>query len=351
MKHEVVLVTGAGGLIGSEAARYHMRLGNRVIGIDNNMRRNFFGQEGDTSIVIEDLSKNSLYVNYDCDIRDKARVREIFELNRPSAVIHTAAQPSHDLAAKIPHQDFEVNAVGTLNVLEAARNFCKDSPFIHVSTNKVYGDTPNRLPLVELKTRYDYRDEINENGINEKMSIDQTTHSLFGVSKAAGDLLAQEYGRYFNMPVGIFRGGCLTGPGHASVELHGFLSYIVKCAVKKRQYTVFGYRGKQVRDQIHSYDVCTAFHEFMKHPGFGEVYNIGGCRQNSASILEVADLLKTMGYPLDIKFTNEARVGDHICYMTDMTKFKSHYPKWSLTYDLETIMKEIVESSLTCNQK
>lgn len=339
------LVTGAAGLIGSEVARYFLDLGCKVVGVDNNMRKWFFGPNGDTEHVAESLLNNVNYFHESCDIRDRDEIERIFKQKKPDFIVHAAAQPSHDLAAKIPYEDFHTNAVGTLNLLESTRQFCKDSPFIQVSTNKVYGDTPNRLKLVEKDTRYDYSEKELYEGIDETMSIDQTTHSLFGASKTAGDLLAQEYGRYFNMPVGVFRGGCLTGPQHAGVELHGFLSYIVKCAVQGKSYTIFGYKGKQVRDQIHSYDVCTAFHEFIKSPRPGEVYNIGGCRDNSASILEIIHILKGMGYDLNFSITDTPRIGDHICYITDMSKFKSHFPAWKHEKDLNTTIKEIVESS------
>ena len=339
-----ILVTGASGLIGSEVSNYFLNLGYQVHGIDNNMRQTFFGSNGDTSRVRDTLVSNINYKHHSIDIRSREDVESLMKDTRPDYVVHAAAQPSHDLAAKIPYEDFHTNAVGTLNLLESTRRYCADSPFIHVSTNKVYGDSPNRLSLLELSTRYDYADENYKNGIDESMSIDQTTHSLFGASKTSGDILAQEYGRYFGIPVGVFRGGCLTGPQHAGVELHGFLSYIVKCAVSGKPYTVFGYKGKQVRDQIHSYDVCTAFHEFMKSPRPGEVYNIGGCRQNSASILEVIDVLSSMGHKLNFRVEDKPRTGDHICYITDMSKFKSHYPAWSHQKDLNTTVNEIVRS-------
>jgi len=338
-----VLVTGASGLIGSEVTRFYLSKGYKVIGVDNNMRMKFFGPGGDTSSVLKSLSQDKNYLHESVDIRDRIEIENIFQAHRPDYVVHAAAQPSHDLAAKIPHEDFHTNAVGTLNLLEAARRYTKDSPFVHVSTNKVYGDTPNKLELVEKDTRYDYADQHSD-GIDESMSIDQTTHSLFGASKTAGDLLAQEYGRYFDMPVGVFRGGCLTGPQHAGVELHGFLSYIIKCAVSKKPYTVFGYKGKQVRDQIHSYDVCTAFHEFVKAPRAGEVYNIGGCRSNSASILEVIHTLSEMGHVLQYSIVDTPRVGDHICYISNMKKFTSHYPRWRHEKDLNTTIREIVDS-------
>lgn len=340
-----ILITGSAGLIGSEISRFFLSIGYQVVGVDNNLRKYFFGSNGDTSKVLSSLIKDEKYIHKEIDIRNRECIEEIFKSNKLDFIVHAAAQPSHDLAAKIPHEDFHTNAVGTLNLLEASRNYCPESPFIHVSTNKVYGDTPNRLALVETDTRYDYKDPAFFEGIDENMSIDQTKHSLFGASKAAGDLLAQEYGRYFNMPVGIFRGGCLTGPRHAGVELHGFLSYIVKCAVKNVPYKIYGYKGKQVRDQIHSYDVCTAFYEFMKSPRPGEVYNIGGCRENSASILEIIEMLNVAGYNLQYSLSNDARSGDHICYITNMKKFKQHYPNWKQEKDLSTIISEIVESS------
>lgn len=340
-----VLVTGAAGLIGSEVSNFFLEKGYEVVGVDNNMRKWFFGANGDTSNVVLSLSQQKNYSHESCDIRDKEKINDIIKSKKPNIIVHAAAQPSHDLAAKIPYEDFHTNAVGTLNLLESSRQYCKDSPFIQVSTNKVYGDTPNKLRLLEKEKRYDYADAHMFDGIDESMSIDQTTHSLFGASKTAGDLLAQEYGRYFGMPVGVFRGGCLTGPQHAGVELHGFLSYIIRCAVNKKPYTVFGYKGKQVRDQIHSYDVCTAFYEFIKSPRNGEVYNIGGCRDNSASILEIIDKLKEFGYELNFQVSNEARKGDHICYITNMKKFKNHYPSWRQEKDLNTTILEIIESS------
>jgi CDP-paratose 2-epimerase len=340
-----ILVTGSSGLIGSEVSKFFLNLGYVVIGIDNNMRKTFFGPNGDTSNVTNLLLKVKNYSHKNCDIRDKEKINEIFKTQKPDLIVHAAAQPSHDLAAKIPYDDFHTNATGTLNILEAIRVNCPESPTIHVSTNKVYGDTPNKLDLIENEFRYDYSSSKYENGIDESMSIDQTTHSLFGVSKTAGDLLAQEYARYFNMPIGIFRGGCLTGPQHAGVELHGFLNYIVKRAVQGKNYTIYGYKGKQVRDQIHSYDVCTAFYEFLKSPRPGEVYNIGGCRENSASILEIIRELDSLGHTLNYTLSENSRIGDHICYISNMNKFKTHYPNWKMTKNLKTILKEIIESS------
>jgi len=342
---KTILITGSAGLIGSEVSKFFLAKGLRVVGIDNNMRKVFFGQGGDVSNSINELVKFNNYEHHDCDIRDKQKIDDIVKNYKPDFIVHSAAQPSHDLAAKIPHEDFYTNAVGTLNLLESTRQHSKDSPFIQVSTNKVYGDTPNRLKLTEKETRYDYSEKEMYDGIDESMSIDQTTHSLFGASKTSGDLLAQEYGRYFNMPVGIFRGGCLTGPQHAGVELHGFLSYIIKCAVKNTPYKIYGYKGKQVRDQIHSYDVCTAFNEFINSPRAGEVYNIGGCRENSASILEIINKLDNFGYRLQHSLVDDPRTGDHICYITNMKKFKNHYPNWKQEKKLDTIISEIIESS------
>lgn len=341
---KTVLVTGSTGLIGSEVSSYFLALGFKVVGIDNNMRMTFFGKNGDTTQVKVALLKNDRYVHYDHDIRNSSSISDVFKRHKPTYVVHAAAQPSHDLAASLPVDDFHINAVGTLNILEACRQHVPESPVVFVSTNKVYGDTPNKIKLIEHPTRYDYADPAYARGVNESMSIDQTLHSLFGVSKTSADLLAQEYGRYFNLPVGIFRGGCLTGPRHAGAELHGFLSYIVKCAVNKIPYTIYGYKGKQVRDQIHSFDVCTAFHEFLKSPRPGEVYNIGGERENSASILEIIKKLDDYGHSLKHSIVDRPRRGDHICYMTDMSKFKSHYPEWKKTKGLNTTIQEIVRS-------
>jgi CDP-paratose 2-epimerase len=264
---------------------------------------------------------------------------------RPDFIIHTAAQPSHDRAASIPYDDFDVNAVGTLNLLVAARDYSNDSPFCFTSTNKVYGDRPNTLPMVELESRYDYVGQLD--GIDETMSVDRCLHSLFGASKIAADILCQEFGRYFNMPVGVFRGGCLTGPQHSAVELHGFLAYIVRCAMTGHEYTIFGYNGKQVRDQIHSKDVFAAFMEFRAAPRCGEVYNIGGGRRNALSILETIRVLANMGFSLKNAYKPENRIGDHICYITDMGKFRSHYPNWEQEYTVERIVGEIVEQNLS----
>jgi len=336
------IITGSGGLIGSECARLLCEEGWRVIGVDNDMRQQFFGSRGTTRPVVTDLI-NTLadYRHLDLDIRDRKAIRDLFESERPDFIIHTAAQPSHDKAASIPYDDFDVNAVGTLNLLVAARDFCRDSPVCFTSTNKVYGDTPNRLSLVEREKRYDYADS--RDGIDETMSIDGSLHSVFGASKVAADVMCQEFGRYFQMPTGIFRGGCLTGPQHSAVELHGYLAYIVLCALTGREYTIYGYNGKQVRDQIHSRDVAQLFLEFYKNPRPGEVYNLGGGRQNSLSILETIEMLAQMGYHLRYSYNPTNRVGDHICYISDLRKIRTHFPNWQIKYDLPKIISEIVE--------
>ncbi len=336
------LITGSGGLIGSECARVLCGEGWDVVGIDNDMRAQFFGNEGTTRPVVEELiSTLPRYRHHAMDIRDRQGVRDLLRHERPDFIIHTAAQPSHDKAAAIPYDDFDVNAVGTMNMLVAARDFCRETPFCFTSTNKVYGDRPNSLSLVELEKRYDYANGLD--GINEELSIDQSLHSLFGASKAAADMLCQEFGRYFQMPIGIFRGGCLTGPHHAAVELHGYLAYIVLCAVTGRPYTIFGYKGKQVRDQIHASDVAHLFLHFFRRPRCGEVYNLGGGRQNSLSILETIDILAEMGLHIDYTYKEQHRIGDHICYISDLAKIQSHFPDWKLEYDLSSIFDELVE--------
>ena len=341
-----ILVTGSSGLIGSEAVTYFEGHGNEVAGIDNNMRAVFFGEQGDTTWNRDRLlnsTKNFKHV--ELDIRNRDDVFKFFSENKFDAIIHCAAQPSHDKAAQIALMDFDVNAVGTVNLLEATRQNFPDSPFIHVSTNKVYGDSPNELPLKELETRWEYADAKDYNGINEECRIDRTLHSLFGASKTAGDVMAQEYGRYFNMPVGIFRGGCLTGPSHSGVELHGYLSYLVKQVVTGGPYTIFGYKGKQVRDQIHSFDVVRAFEEFIKAPRAGEVYNLGGGRGNSTSMMECIKIVEDMtGKKLNSTYSDQNRIGDHICYISDLTKLKSHYPNWDITKSLPQICEEVVEA-------
>jgi CDP-paratose 2-epimerase len=335
------LITGSGGLIGSACVRLFAAQGWEIVGVDNNMRQEFFGPQGSTLAVVDDLVHNLRGYRHEMlDIRDRQRVRDLMERERPQLIIHTAAQPSHDKAASIPYEDFDVNATGTLNLLVAARDFCKESPFCFTSTNKVYGDGPNHLPLVEKETRWDYAD--GRDGIAEDFSIDQCLHSLFGASKVAADVLCQEFGRYFGMPVGVFRGGCLTGPQHAAVELHGYLAYIVICAITGKPYTVIGYKGKQVRDQIHCTDVARLFLAYYENPRPGEVYNMGGGRANSLSILETIAMLKEMGFTLNHSYKEQARTGDHICYVSDLTKIHAHFPNWRQEYNLSRILEEIV---------
>jgi CDP-paratose 2-epimerase len=348
-----ILVTGSSGLIGSEAVRYFGRKGHEIIGIDNNLRKYFFGEGGDTTWNLELLKNEPIkFTHVPIDIRDRQAVLDLFKIHRPDATIHCAAQPSHDLAAKIPFDDFDTNAVGTMNLLEASRQYTFESPFVFMSTNKVYGDAPNELELVELEKRWDYKDPNYYNGINENCRIDQTKHSLFGASKAAADIITQEYGRYFNMPTVSFRGGCLTGPAHSGVELHGFLSYLVKVAVTGKPYTIYGYKGKQVRDQIHSYDVVRAFEVFINNPKPGAVYNLGGGRANSASILECIDLIEEFsGCRVNFTYTDVNRIGDHICYISDLTRFKTDYPEWEITYSLERIIKEIIQAASKLSDK
>lgn len=341
-----VLITGSGGLIGSEAAKYFSK-SNKVWGIDNNMRSNFFGPKGNVSHIIDSLKLNNNYTHFDVDIRDEKVINDIFKKIEPDLIIHCAAQPSHDKAVEIPVLDFDVNARSTLLLLEAYRKYCnKKSVFIHMSTNKVYGDGPNHVALIEKDKRYEYKSEhLYKKGINEQFSIDNCLHSLFGASKASADIIAQEYGKYFGRNVGIFRGGCLTGPQHSGVELHGFLSYIVKCAVLGKKYTIFGYKGKQVRDQIHSYDVIKAFESFHENPSCGEVYNIGGGYENSASILEIIDTLKNQhDLQLDYSLSEKNRIGDHICYYSNLDKIKNQL-NWNITKSLDEIIDEIVSSS------
>jgi CDP-paratose 2-epimerase len=342
------LVTGSCGLIGSEVTAYFARLGFQVTGIDNNFRATFFGPEGDTRWSLERLTRSCPgYSHFDLDIRDRDGALALIKELRPSLIIHTAAQPSHDRAAAIPFLDFEVNAVGTLNLLESARQFCPESPFIHMSTNKVYGDLPNSIPLQEKETRWDYADPQYENGIPETFSIDQSKHSLFGASKVAADIVVQEYGRYFNMPTCCLRGGCLTGPNHSGVELHGFLSYLIRCNIEGREYKVFGYKGKQVRDNIHSEDVARFMHEFYQRPRSGEVYNIGGGKQNACSILEAFKTVEDItGNPQRWSYVDQNRAGDHICYYSDLRKMQTHYPAWGITKSLANIFEEITESWL-----
>lgn len=339
-----LLVTGSNGLIGSEVVLHFGGRGWEVVGVDNNMRADFFGPTGDTRWNQARLeSALADFQHRELDIRDRAGVLGLIEEIRPDAIVHAAAQPSHDLAASRPFDDFDVNASGTLNLLEAMRRFAAESPFIHMSTNKVYGDAPNRISLAELDTRWDYDDPTYADGIPETFGIDQSKHSLFGASKVAADVMVQEYGRYFGMNTCALRGGCLTGPSHSGVELHGFLSYLVKTNIAGGTYRVFGYGGKQVRDNIHSHDVASFIERFIAAPRSGEVYNLGGGRGNSVSILEAFDRVSQItGTPMDYEYEDKNREGDHICYISDLSKIKEHYPGWDITKDLDAIFEEIV---------
>jgi CDP-paratose 2-epimerase len=342
----VAIVTGAAGLIGSETCRRFHKEEFQIIGIDNDMRARFFGADASTFPSRKALEQGlENYRHYDADIRDSTAVEKIFKQygGEIKAVIHTAAQPSHDWAAREPHTDFGVNATGTLNLLEATRQFCPEAAFIFTSTNKVYGDTPNQLPLVKQEKRW----EINSSspyaeGIDETMSIDQTKHSLFGASKVAADVLVQEYGRYFGMRTVCFRCGCLTGPGHAGTELHGFLAYLMKCTVTGMPYRVFGYEGRQVRDNLHSHDLVEAFWQFLLAPRSGEVYNMGGSRHSNCSMLEAIELCEQIsGHQLEWNYVEQNRIGDHIWWISDVRKFQAHYPQWQYRYDLTALLREI----------
>jgi CDP-paratose 2-epimerase len=344
-----VLITGSSGLIGSEAVTYFDGKGWRVVGVDNNMRADFFGPKGDTTWNLKRLQAVTKdFQHSNLDIRDRAACLKLIPDVKPDLIVHAAAQPSHDLAAKRPFDDFDVNAVGTLNMLEATRqardNAACDPVFVFMSTNKVYGDVPNELLLKELPTRWDYARQEDYNGVREDMRIDRCLHSLFGASKVAADVMCQEYGKYFGLKTGIFRGGCLTGPNHSGVELHGFLNYLFKVAKEGGAYTIFGYKGKQVRDNIHSFDVISAFETFYNAPRPGEVYNLGGCRENSCSMLEAQESAQAMtGKKMRIFYKDENRKGDHICYISDMSKFRKHYPNWSITKPLQQVYQELVQ--------
>lgn len=341
-----LLITGSSGLIGSEVVSFFAGEGWEVHGIDNNMRADFFGPAGDTRWNLERLrAAHKNFRHHELDVRDRAGIRALISELKPDAIVHTAAQPSHDLAASRPFDDFDVNAVGTLNLLEAARSSCPESPFVHMSTNKVYGDAPNEIPLVELPTRWDYADPAYKDGIPETFRIDQSKHSIFGASKVAADVMVQEYGRYFGMPTCALRGGCLTGPNHSGVELHGFLSYLIKCNLEGRTYKVYGYKGKQVRDNIHSFDVVQFMRRFIESPRAGEVYNLGGGRGNSISILEAFTLIEQIsGRKMQWEYVDQNRQGDHICYISNLAKMQAHYPGWTITKDLKTIFVEIYEA-------
>ncbi len=341
-----VLVTGSNGLIGSEVVRYFGGKGWEVHGVDNNMRADFFGPKGDTRWNQQQLAKAlSSFTHHELDIRNRQGVLDLLEYLKPDLLVHAAAQPSHDLAASRPFDDFDVNAVGTLNLLEATRRFAPDCVFAHMSTNKVYGDRPNTIKVKELETRWDYDDPAYSDGIPETFDIDQSKHSLFGASKVAADVMVQEYGRYFDMNTVCLRGGCLTGPNHSGVELHGFLSYLVRCNIEEREYTIFGYKGKQVRDNIHSLDVARAIEAFYENPKPAQVFNIGGGRANSVSILEAFDKAAALtGKPMKYKYSDQNRKGDHICYISDLSYMRQQLPGWDITKSLDDTLQEMVES-------
>ena len=341
---KTALVTGSSGLVGSEMVSFLDARGWRVHGVDNNMRQDFFGAHGDTTWNLERLRRETRrFEHHDLDVRDREGITRVVADTRPHLIVHAAAQPSHDLAAQRPFDDFEVNALGTLNLLEAARRHTAEAPFVFLSTNKVYGDAPNELELVELETRYDYADPERREGIDETCRVDESTHSLFGASKLAADVLTQEYGRYFGMPTVCLRGGCLTGPNHSGAELHGFLAYLARAIRDDLPYRIYGYKGKQVRDNVHSLDVCTAIMAFADEPRTAAVYNLGGGRPNSISMLEaIARLEELYGRKLDAEYLDEPRRGDHVCYITDLRRFRRDYPGWELSYSLEDLPGDLV---------
>ena len=348
----MILITGSTGLIGFAASNFYLNKNNKIIGVDNDLRSYFFGKKSSNKWKEKILKKNNNYLHYSIDIRNKKKIFDLFKKykGKIKSIIHTAAQPSHDWAAKEPFVDFEVNANGTLNILEAYRIYNPDASFVFTSTNKVYGDRPNFLPLKEKKYRFEITNNHSyyKNGINETMSLDQSTHSIFGSSKVSADILVQEYGRYFNLNTVVFRGGCLTGENHSGAELHGFLSYLVKSHISKKNYSIFGYKGKQVRDNIHSYDVVTAFNEFIKKPKKGGlVYNLGGGRNNSCSILEAINIIENMsGIKSKYKILRLNRIGDHIWWITDNSKFKKDYPKWKIKYSLKKSLEQMISFEL-----
>jgi CDP-paratose 2-epimerase len=341
-----ILITGSSGLVGSEVCSYFSSKGYSIHGLDNNQRAVFFGSNGDTRWNQKRLQESiRTFKHHELDIRDRTGVLELVNRLRPDIIVHTAAQPSHDKAAEIPFDDFDTNAVGTLNLLEAVRRYCPESPFIFMSTNKVYGDAPNNIKLKELETRWEFDDFNFVNGIDESFSIDQSKHSLFGASKVSADIMVQEYGRYFNIPTVCLRGGCLTGPNHSGVELHGFLSYLVKCNLEEKKYFIYGYKGKQVRDNIHSSDIVSFMNLFIESPRCGEVYNLGGGRNNTCSIIEAFSITeKYSGQQQKFEYIDNNRSGDHICYYSDLRKMKSHYPQWDIKITLEETISQIVES-------
>lgn len=341
IKKKNALVTGSAGLIGSEAVKFFCTRGWEVHGIDNNMRQHFFGSDGDTLWMRKQLIKEfKTYHHYAIDIRDTNKIAQLFQNHRFDLIIHAAAQPSHDWAAKEPFTDFTINALATLTLLENTRNFIPDAVFIFTSTNKVYGDRPNTLPFIEKSTRYEL--PINHRyykGIDETMSIDNTLHSIFGASKLSADVMVQEYGKYFHLKTGIFRGGCLTGPAHSATVLHGFLAYLVKCIKEGSMYSIIGYKGKQVRDNIHSYDLITSFYEYYKKPRIGEAYNMGGSRYSNISVLEaISKIEDILGKKAKTNSIDKPRIGDHKWYISDVSKFQSHYPTWAYTYDIDRIL-------------
>ncbi|MCH8567409.1 MAG: NAD-dependent epimerase/dehydratase family protein [Balneolales bacterium] len=347
-----LLVTGSSGLIGSEVCVHFANKGWEIHGVDNNQRAVFFGESGDTRWNQKRLEKTlNSFRHHEVDIRDREAVLKLIPDIRPDAIVHTAAQPSHDRAAAIPFADFDTNAVGTFNLIESLRRYSTSVPFVHLSTNKVYGDAPNLIKMKELDTRWDYDDAAFEHGIPETFTIDQSKHSLFGASKVSADISVQEYGRYFDMPTCVLRGGCLTGPSHSGVELHGFLSYLVKCNLEEKQYTIFGYKGKQVRDNIHSYDVARFIEEFIKQPRVAEVYNLGGGKDNTCSILEAFEIISEIsGKQMRYAYDEQNRSGDHICYYSDLRKMKDHYPEWDITKNLKTTFEEIHSAWLNRNK-
>lgn len=349
MSSKTALVTGSSGLIGSETVEFLDARGWTVHGVDNNMRRDFFGEHGDTTWNLERLRAiTRRFVHHGLDVRDREAILRLVRETTPDLIVHAAAQPSHDLAAQRPFDDFDVNAVGTLNLLEAARQSCPEAPFVFLSTNKVYGDAPNELPLVELETRWDYAEPADWDGIDATMRIDATMHSLFGASKVAADVLVQEYGRYFGMPTVCLRGGCLTGPNHSGAELHGFLAYLARAVRDGLTYRIYGYKGKQVRDNIHSYDVCTAISAFAEQPSAAAVYNLGGGRANAISLLEaIARFEELCGRKLRTQYVEEARRGDHICYISNLKKFRADYPEWDVTISLDEIFAELAGRGAT----
>ena len=346
LTHGRIIVTGSSGLIGSEVATYFGKQGWEIHGFDNNQRAIFFGPDGDTRMNQKRLERIlKSFKHYELDIRNREGVMSTVKKIQPDAIIHTAAQPSHDLAADIPFDDFDINAVGTLNLLEATRRFAPNASFVLMSTNKVYGDAPNQIPLCEKTTRWDYADSTYENGISEDFTIDQSKHSLFGASKVAADVMTQEYGRYFSINTCCLRGGCLTGPLHSGVELHGFMSYLVRCNLSRKTYRIYGYKGKQVRDNIHSIDVARFVHAFIENPRCGEVYNLGGGKENSCSILEAFQMITDItGREMKSEYVENNRIGDHICYYSDLQKIRNHYPGWNITANLKQIFAEIVEA-------